>query len=72
MKEFAADVRDRRRWVLVRLGQLFAEIDEAFAIGDHLAAQALAPEVALLLREVDWPGRPSDQRQETGIRKRKG
>jgi hypothetical protein len=70
MKEFAADVRDRRRWVLMRLGQLFAKIDEAFARGDHLAAQALAPEVALLLAEADWQGRPPDQARQTGIRKR--
>jgi hypothetical protein len=43
---------DRRRWVLAKLRRLFADIDDAFARGDHAAAQTMAAEVANLLKEA--------------------
>jgi len=67
----AADVLpNRRRWVLVRLGHLFAEIDEAFARGDFPSAQAMAPEVAELIQEVNGLVLRTDVSRTSGIRTR--
>ena len=67
----AADILiNRRRWALMRLGQLFAEIDGAFARGDFRAAQAMAPEVADLLQEVDRHIPRDGPSQTTGVRRR--
>jgi hypothetical protein len=54
----------------MRLGQLFAETDAAFARGDFRAAQALAPEVAELLQEVDRHIPRNGPSQTTGVRRR--
>ena len=49
---------------------MFAEIDGAFKRGDFRAAQAMAPEVADLLQEVDRHVPKNGVSQTTGIRRR--
>lgn len=60
----------RRRWVLITLRRLFSEIDDAVARGDHAGAQAMAAEVADLLKEADALAARDGAMRSTGIRKR--